>query len=283
MSRFSSVPTRLCRLFEALGFPGAINHLAQRLLSRRLRFRQTYKLKSKSSRYPLLCRAGSSDHDVFYQIFILQEYQILDKIPLLADKSSVKLIIDCGANVGYSSSYFLSRFPCCRLIAVEPDKANFAIMQLNLAPFGDRIRLVNSAVWSHPTQLRMSLCREGDGRDWTRQVEECDLKEPDCFGATDIPTLLGESGENRISILKMDIEGAESVIFGSERLDWIDLVDVIVIELHKRSKFGDPTELFRRACDGRFEFMQSGELTIAVRWCANRSLESIHRHVQIYS
>ena len=45
----------------------------------------------------LFVRRGSSDLDVFDQIFIQNEYGCLD------DLTDVRFVIDCGANVGYSS------------------------------------------------------------------------------------------------------------------------------------------------------------------------------------
>ncbi|MGI9087604.1 MAG: FkbM family methyltransferase [Chthoniobacterales bacterium] len=259
------VRRRLFRLVLALGPIWAIRHLLQRVWLRWSKSKTTYRLRSQAARYPLLCRPDSSDHDVFHQIFVLQEYAILNQTRFLDDKSSVILVIDCGANVGYSSSYFLSNFPACRLIAVEPDRQNFAILQRNLAPFGTRARALNSAIWSHPARLRMSENGNGDHEEWSRQVEECHVDEPASFLATDIPTLLKESGLGRVSILKVDIEGAEAVVFGASNIDWIESVDIILIELHEDTPYGDPTEIFRRACGDRFDFLRSGELTVAVR------------------
>jgi len=56
-------------------------------------------LKAKGCKYPVWARYQSSDLDVFYQIFIEEEYFALNNLP------SCKLFIDCGANVGYLSGY----------------------------------------------------------------------------------------------------------------------------------------------------------------------------------
>ena len=63
---------------------------------------------------PIYMRTGSSDYTVLRQVFIDREYEI----PSLADP---RTIIDCGANVGYASVHFLTRFPNVKVIAVEPD------------------------------------------------------------------------------------------------------------------------------------------------------------------
>jgi hypothetical protein len=47
----------------------------------------------------------------------------------------------------------------------------------------------------------------------------------------DIGTILDRSGFDRISILKMDIEGAERLVFESNYERWLSRVDNMVIDL----------------------------------------------------
>ncbi|MFO0892156.1 MAG: FkbM family methyltransferase [Isosphaeraceae bacterium] len=210
--------------------------------------------------HPIYFRNRSSDRFVCHQIFIEREYACLD------DLTHPGLILDCGANVGYSSAYFLSRFPDCSVIAVEPDPGNFEVLELNLAPFGSRARTVRAAIWSHPTGLKISESKYRDGREWSCQVAECGPEEDPTVIAVDIPTLLRDSGRERISLLKMDIEGAEAVVFSRGYESWIDLVDNIAIELHYDSPFGDAPRAFHDAIAGRgFATSRSGELTICRR------------------
>ena len=81
------------------------------------------------------------------------------------------LIIDCGANIGCSSAYFLSRYPACRVIAVEADAENCAELRRNLAPCdGTRAEVLQAGIWPHPAQLVVAESSYRDGRAWTRQV-----------------------------------------------------------------------------------------------------------------
>jgi hypothetical protein len=50
--------------------------------------------------------------------------------------------------------------------------------------------------------------------------------------AVDIGGLLNKSGFDRISILKIDIEGSEREVFRHNYQAWIGKVDRLVIELH---------------------------------------------------
>jgi FkbM family methyltransferase len=211
---------------------------------------------SPHSAHPLVGRDNSSDLHSFHQIFVAREYSCLD------DLTDPRLILDCGGYTGYASAYFLSRFPRCRVIAVEADLANFAMLQRNVAPFGDRIRTLRAAVWSHPAALKMSEETNAAGKEWERRVRECRDGEVAEMPATDVGALLRESGCSSISVLKVDIEGAEKVVFGPGSESWIGCVENIVIELH------DPecTEVFHRAIAGQpFQVSQCGELTVCRR------------------
>jgi FkbM family methyltransferase len=204
----------------------------------------------------LLARSGASDLDVFKQIFLDREYRCLD------DVIDPELIVDCGANVGYSSAYFLSHFPRCRLIAVEPDASNFEILQKNLRPFAGRVTALRAGVWPRRAGLRISEERFGDGREWSYTVREAQPGESRQLDGIDIASLLRTSGYERISILKIDVEGAEKWIFAENFEDWLDKVDVLVIELHGQ----DCSDVFHRAI-GRygFELSTCDELTVARR------------------
>lgn len=44
-------------------------------------------------------------------------------------------ILDCGANIGLASLFFLTQYPNCYLTAVEPDPDIFAVLKENLGPY----------------------------------------------------------------------------------------------------------------------------------------------------
>jgi hypothetical protein len=82
----------------------------------------------------------------------------------------------------------------------------------------------------------------------------------------DIASLFARSGAERISILKMDIEGTEALVFAGSHRAWIDRVDALLIELHEDSVFGRGSEVFYPAIAGQnFTITQSGELTVCQR------------------
>ena len=174
----------------------------------------------------VFCRARTSDLGVFRQIYIDREYRCLD------DVRAPQLVIDCGANVGYASAYFLARYPQAHVIAVEPDAGNFSVLRRNLAGHADRTTLIQSGVWSTQTGLVISEEPFADGREWSYTVRPNRPGEKPTMQAVDIGGLLQRSGFDRISILKIDIEGSEKEVFANNYAQWLGKVDRLVIELH---------------------------------------------------
>jgi FkbM family methyltransferase len=245
-----------------IGVPGISSYLKQQVDYLINKIDQPLTLTSRRALYPIQCRRHTSDFDVFKQIFVNREYSCLDHI----DIDSVELIIDCGANIGCSSAYFLSRFPQSRVIAIEPDPENFSMMKQNLKTYGNRVETKQTAIWSKPAELVFSEVTYADGREWTRQVRECQPGESPCMVATDIGTVFKASGYDRISILKIDIEGAEAVVFSTNYQDWLSRVDVLVIELHDNTIFGNASDVFFQAISQEnFEISRCEELTVCKR------------------
>ncbi|MCI0360353.1 MAG: FkbM family methyltransferase [Planctomycetaceae bacterium] len=234
----------------------------QRWRERVLGLSRPYRLYSKDCQHGLWVRPGTSDLDVFRQIFLEREYSCLEAA------RDVQLVIDCGANVGYSSAWFLSRFPSCRVIAVEPDEGNYAQLVRNLAPYGNRARTIRSGVWPRPAGLVFSEVPFRDGREWSVQVREARADETPQMTAVDIASLLADAGYPTISVLKIDIEAAERYVFAENYEAWLDAVENLVIELHD----DECRQVFFRAIRGRpFKVSQSGELTVCRRTAATRA------------
>ncbi len=214
------------------------------------------KIKPHRAKYPVFARlGGSSDMSVFHQIFQQDEYACMRNI------SSPRLILDLGANVGYSSAYFLSCFPTAAVVAVEPDPDNFEMCCKNLAPYGDRAKVVLGAVWSKRSKLVLSRGAFGDGLEWATQVRESEgEKDEATVDAWDVPSLLELAGGRDIDLLKVDIERGELQVFGDSSLSWLSKVRNICIELHGE----DCREVFLNALkDFDYDLGSSGELTIS--------------------
>jgi FkbM family methyltransferase len=252
---------RVAKAMRALGIGSALRYDVQRLRRSVFMPPAEVTLTARRSKYALLARPQSTDFTVFGQTFISQPYACLDA------EADVDLIVDCGANVGYAAAFLLSSFPNAHLVAIEPDRANYEVLVRNLAPYGDRASAHHAAVWSHNTELAMESTPYRGGGDWARQVRACQPGDTSTVRALDIPTILEMAGRQRISILKMDIEGAECEVLGAQGArTWLEAVDCLAIELHDDTHFGRGSDIFRRAIDGLgFTTTSVGELTICRR------------------
>ena len=247
------IPKKLAALARLLRTLGPLNLLRYKIQRLRMRFRrpdQLLSLRVPGAPHPLWFRPQTSDLDVFHLTFVRRQYETLDT------SADVRFVIDGGANAGYVSVWFLLRHPNASVVAIEPDPANADLLERNLKPYGDRARVVRSAIWSHPTG--MVLRSAGDGRAWAWQVRESASWEPADMTATDIGTLLAESGQPRISILKLRVEGAEREIFADGDSEWLARTDTIAIELHDAECRG---AFLGAVADYPFRITDVGELT----------------------
>lgn len=208
-------------------------------------------IKPSGYRFPLLMRRGDTDKAVVRQVLGLNEYAPVSRL------AGVRLIVDCGANVGVTSYYLLHRYPDARLIALEPDAQNYALCRKNLEAFGRRAVVVRGALWSECRPLRIAPESRQRGS-WALSVEPADDMAADVEGLTLVELLRRADVPGPIDLLKIDIEGAETEVFRHGD-GLLDLARNLVIELHSR----EARTIFAAALVP-FEFVreESGESTI---------------------
>jgi FkbM family methyltransferase len=258
MNRFLKLTRDVWRLLKILGLFQTSKYIALRLWPKRFSG-QIIRFKPKNSSADIFCRGNTSDALVLKQVFIDEQYLASCR------NGDSDTIVDCGANVGYASVWYLSRYPKSILVAVEPEDGNFKLLQANLAFFGDRASVIKAAVWSNGTRLSLVKKESIGGVDWAWQVRDDPINGN--IAAVSINDLLDSFGFSNLSILKMDIEGAEAVVFADPKSDeWLSKVDVIAIELHDNAGFGPASEIFFNAIANRgFSTFHAGELVIAHR------------------
>jgi FkbM family methyltransferase len=256
LSRITNHILMLSQWTRSVGFSAAVN---RHILTLRTKFWEPsiWHVRPRQMISPLTARLrGSSDLEVFEQVFVSQQYLPLRHL------QNVSVILDLGANVGFSSAYFLNNFPNARVIAVEPDHRNIAVCRENLAAYGDRAVLLHGAVWSAPTSLCLSKGIFGDGREWATQVfEPTDSDLGADISAWDLASIMKMTGVSVVDLLKVDIEGAEQFVFGDESSTWLPKVRNICIELHGKEC---EEAFFRALADYDYDLGHSGELTVCL-------------------
>ena len=258
LTRFAKNASRFSSKIGALGtvtmtgFPRIVAYIARHSS---LRFDGAY-LPVLLRHYPgiVWMRYGSSDYDVMRQIFVVEEFQCI-----LHDLDEPKYILDCGANAGYASLYFLRHFPSATVCAIEPEEGNVRLCEENLKQYGDRVSVIKAGVWSHDADLTVEKGVHADGRDWATRVRAAAQGERVDVRGVNIGTVLDKSGFDYIDLLKVDIENAEGVVFGANFEQWLPRVKNIVIELHDdecRRSF------FAALEDYEYDLSRQGNLTI---------------------
>ncbi|MGH6977660.1 MAG: FkbM family methyltransferase [Stellaceae bacterium] len=182
-------------------------------------------------------RNGTSDKDVFFQVFVIREYDF-GGVPQFARLKSIygralaegetPLIVDCGANIGLASIWFAHVFPRARIYAIEPDAGNFAVLRANTADYAN-IVAVRAAVWDRHAANLAILNPAAPASFY--QVAESDEARPNGVPAYTIPEIMRMAGAGRILLAKIDIEGAERALFRSNT-EWLADTDAVAIELH---------------------------------------------------
>ncbi len=207
-------------------------------------------------------RKNSSDAAVFLQVFKVQEYQPLVSFIQSFKGIPIKTIIDAGANVGYTSIYFLTKFPNARIIAVEADPGNMEALKVNFANNGvTNFVALQKALWKSSTQVELTNSFR-DHREWSRQVSEATgepVEPAHKLTGISLSDLVQQNGINEIDILKIDIEGAEKEVFSDRghSITILKTVKFIVVELHDEVEFKNEFEDILRSAE--FVFTYFGE------------------------
>jgi len=203
----------------------AVTQLAKRvraLVSRRLRRNpepSLVELPVPGSSYTVWARSETSDLAAFRHVFDgAYDFEL---------PAQPRLILDLGANVGYASVYFALRYPTARIIAVEPEPSNVALLRRNVAGLPG-VAVVEGAAW--PRAGRVSLQDPGKGQ-WGMRVQASG--ETGTVRAVTITELLKGTNADWVDLAKIDIEGSERELF-SENTGWLERVGALVLELHDR-------------------------------------------------
>jgi FkbM family methyltransferase len=200
--------------------------------------------------HPVHLRLRTSDVSVYSDILLRDAYELE-----LRDFQP-RTIVDVGANVGLASVYFANRYPSAKIIALEPEPSNFAVLVKNVAPYRT-ITSVNAALWKEDTQVHVGVESDDAGK-WAFKVVPAGGSQ--VRGVT-MQTLMRETGLGSIDLLKVDIEGGEKEVF--ESCDWLQSVKVMIIELHDRILPGCRDSV--TAAANGFQICEKGEMTLYVR------------------
>jgi FkbM family methyltransferase len=237
------------------GAAAAGRMLASMIVAGRLGRGRTIPVRVPGLPAPIWLRAQTTDVRVFDQLFIRTELA-------LALRDAPASIVDAGANIGLAALWLARRYPGARIVALEVEAGNYAMLQRNTAAYPN-IEARQVGLWSRPATLAVAAGDAGEGGEWGFVVTEVPPDTPGAIPATDVASLVDGFG-GRIDLLKIDIEGSEVEVFSSGAERWIDRIGVIAVEPHDAWAPGG-TAAIRRAAGTRFDESRCGEYLVLSR------------------
>jgi FkbM family methyltransferase len=203
---------------------------------------------------PLYFRSFSSD------MLIINDWlrdDIAKQYRLAKDIDGV--IVDAGGHIGCAAIAFAHAFPEKTVVTLEPSAENFRLLEKNTRAFANIIPL-NCALGPANEMARISD-RTGNTDGYVIAPRHgADLPEDETsIPVRTIESILAEVGAERISILKLDIEGFEYELL-KDRPAWIRNVGLVAIELHERFRPGSTRAYIHATDNGRTDLGLVGEM-----------------------
>jgi FkbM family methyltransferase len=174
----------------------------------------------------LTLRPFAGDLFVLYEVLASNVYHIA---PSLLPTDKVRVIVDCGANIGITSLFLAARYPDATILSVEPHPENFVLLKTNVAEI-PRILPIRACVTGTP---QGAVRFTADEPAWGNRIAT------DARGvlvpAITIEELCKENGIEKIDLLKLDIEGAEEQVLRNGI--FLARTEHIIVELHGQYGF----------------------------------------------
>jgi FkbM family methyltransferase len=166
-------------------------------------------------------------HSIDYmveEIFVKRVYP-----PLPLPPGQVRVILDVGANIGCSCVWFRALYPGAAIFALEPDRQAFLYLQANTASLGD-VRLFNCGLHDRDGAAKLY---QGKGTSTTNSLSP-NVHNTSAYAEVALrraSSFVAEQGLERISLLKVDTEGAEVPILRDLEA-FLERVDAVMLEYH---------------------------------------------------
>lgn len=160
----------------------------------------------------------STDLSTAYELYVDEIYRPAREAGL----GDVRLVVDLGANVGFSVLYFARTFGRARILAFEPHPRNSSSLQRNVGLNGleSRVEIFQEAACCSPGLLRLT---DSENTSRVSQSEGSIV-----VRGTDIFERLKSE---QVDVLKMDIEGGEYALLSDRR--FFDLAPrFLIMEWH---------------------------------------------------
>jgi FkbM family methyltransferase len=215
------------------------------------------------------------DLPIFWQIMVMKEndfHSLPQAASVTADYAKIlaegkkPVIVDCGGHIGLSTLWFTLHFPEATIYVIEPDSRNFKLLQQNTSAY-PKVLPLNGGVWNRSCHLEISNPDSGSASFRLREVDAPSAsQQANLLRAYTIPEVVQREPANRLFLVKMDIEGAESDVFRGPA-EWLPSAKVLIIELHDWLMPGQGTSknFFKHIAENNFDVVLNGENLLLFR------------------
>ncbi len=125
------------------------------------------------------------------------------------------IMFDVGANIGLMAIPVLKYEPTCKVISFEPSVNTLPSLRKTIAnsPFGNRWTLVEKALGESSGLISFSLASESNSLfDGIRPTQRVGIVNQIQVEMTTLDEVWSSSGQPKVSLIKVDVEGAESQV-----------------------------------------------------------------------
>lgn len=169
---------------------------------------------------------------LFQEIFIKRFYDW----PLDTDRPT---IIDCGSNIGMSIVFFNDLYPQAQIVGFEPNPITFAALRENIERNG----------WHNVVLHQVALGDQRGNIDFFVNEKEPGALNVGLYAARDAKAIsvpadrLSSFIDREVDLLKIDIEGAEDMVFEDlARHDKLRYIRNIICEYHHHHRRDDTND-----------------------------------------
>ena len=131
--------------------------------------------------------------------------------------------LDFGANIGLTTIWMSTHYKLDKIIAVEPDHDNAALLAANLKLNGITAEIIEAAVG--PSDGTVYFQKSAWSNQGHVSVEGIPVK------MMSVSSLFKENLLDKAGLVKVDIEGGEQELFLGP-CEWLQLADAMIVEFH---------------------------------------------------
>lgn len=172
-----------------------------------------------------------ADQSVVGEIFRHHEYRTVDKIIKLASDP----IIDIGAHAGFFSLYVRSLNPSVRIVAVEPEPENIKQLKNHISLNQIKnIEIYEGAVAADSGRRHLQISKDNHNHKLCQRGQEIDKSI--IVSSWSLSEILKRSIINKVSLVKIDVEGGEYEIFTGLKKSDFENIKYFFVEYHNNIK-----------------------------------------------